>query len=174
MSEIADGLIFDTDSYKTSHFLQYPPGATHISSYIELRGGAYKNVLFFGLQIYLKGLKPVTADEIEAAKWEFEAHGEPFNESGWRLMLQRHGGLPPVRIQALREGSVVPTSTPLNSDHQYGCRFLVAAVLSRNATHADLVSNHGCYALDDDQAEPTELARKDVRRSRSRAALHAA
>jgi len=108
-----DGLIFDTDSYKASHFLQYPPGTTHVSSYIESRGGAYKNVLFFGLQIYLKGIKPITAAQIEAAKWEFEAHGEPFNEQGWRLMLKRHGGLPPVRIQALPEGSIVPTSTPL-------------------------------------------------------------
>jgi nicotinamide phosphoribosyltransferase len=113
MLDITDGLIFDTDSYKASHFLQYPPGTTHISSYIESRGGAYKNVLFFGLQIYLKGIEPITIEQIEAAKREFEEHGEPFNERGWRLMLERHAGLPPVRIQALREGSVVPTSTPL-------------------------------------------------------------
>ncbi len=110
-----DGIIFDTDSYKASHFLQYPPGTSFVSSYIESRGGAYTDVLFFGLQIYLQAYlaTPVTADQIAAAKWEFAEHGEPFNEAGWRLMLERHGGLPPLRIQALREGSIVPPLTPL-------------------------------------------------------------
>jgi len=110
-----DGIIFDTDSYKASHFLQYPPGTSFVSSYIESRGGAYEKILFFGLQIYLKTYlaTPITAEQIDAAKQEFAMHGEPFNVAGWRLMLTRHGGLPPVRIQALREGSIVSPFVPL-------------------------------------------------------------
>jgi len=110
-----DGIIFDTDSYKASHFLQYPLGTSYVSSYIESRGGAYEKILFFGLQIYLKTYltTPITAEQIDAAKQEFAMHGEPFNEAGWRLMLTRHGGLPPVRIQALREGSIVSPFVPL-------------------------------------------------------------
>jgi len=111
----SDGIIFDTDSYKASHFLQYPPGTSYVSSYIESRGGAYEKVLFYGLQIYLKNYltTPVTLAQIEAARQEFADHGEPFNEAGWRLMLERHGGLPPLHIQALREGSVVKPGIPL-------------------------------------------------------------
>ena len=60
-------LLLDTDSYKASHFLQYPPGAAYVSSYIESRGGDYKSSLFFGLQIYLKDVlsKPFTAADID-------------------------------------------------------------------------------------------------------------
>lgn len=54
--------ILNTDSYKTSHFLQYPPGATHVFSYVESRGGLYSCTLFFGLQAILKQelLRPIT------------------------------------------------------------------------------------------------------------------
>jgi len=41
--------ILNVDSYKTSHFLQYPPGAEIVSSYIESRGGRYADSVFFGL-----------------------------------------------------------------------------------------------------------------------------
>lgn len=47
-------LILNTDSYKASHFLQYPEGTTHVSSYIEARDGRYNEVLFFGLQAFIK------------------------------------------------------------------------------------------------------------------------
>jgi bifunctional NMN adenylyltransferase/nudix hydrolase len=44
-------LILDTDSYKLSHFLQYPPGTEGVNCYIEPRGGKLDDVVFFGLQI---------------------------------------------------------------------------------------------------------------------------
>lgn len=43
--------ILDTDSYKFSHWLQYPPGTRYVYSYIESRGGS--DALFFGLQHFL-------------------------------------------------------------------------------------------------------------------------
>ena len=61
-SQNRSSLVLDTDSYKLSHFLQYPPGTQFVSSYIESRGGALDRVVFFGLQAYIKStlLAPVT------------------------------------------------------------------------------------------------------------------
>ena len=48
--------IIDTDSYKASHFLQYPPNTTLVHSYLESRGSErnYTETVFFGLQYLLK------------------------------------------------------------------------------------------------------------------------
>ena len=43
-------LILNTDSYKASHWLQYPPGMDAMFSYVESRGGLYDRTVFFGLQ----------------------------------------------------------------------------------------------------------------------------
>ena len=48
------GVAGDTDSYKFSHPAQYVEGADKLMSYIESRGGDYKEVVFFGLQLILK------------------------------------------------------------------------------------------------------------------------
>ena len=42
-----------TDSYKATHWKQYPPGTESIYSYFESRGGRFDEVVFFGLQYYL-------------------------------------------------------------------------------------------------------------------------
>ncbi|MBK9082707.1 MAG: nicotinate phosphoribosyltransferase [Rhizobiales bacterium] len=110
-----NNILLDTDSYKASHFLQYPPGATHVSSYVESRGGAYDRTLFFGLQAWIKDalLTPFSARDIDEAEDFWTAHGEPFNRAGWEHILKTHGGFLPLRIEALREGSVVRTHTAL-------------------------------------------------------------
>lgn len=48
-----NNLILNSDSYKTSHWLQYPPGSEYMSSYVEARKGDH-DVLFFGLQALSK------------------------------------------------------------------------------------------------------------------------
>ena len=110
MASILSNPILNTDSYKASHYLQYPPEATAMFSYIESRGGRYDRTLFFGLQMLIKEYlcKPVTPAMIDQAKAFFTAHGEPFNEAGWRYLVDQYGGYLPVRIRAVREGSVVP------------------------------------------------------------------
>lgn len=42
--------ILNSDSYKTSHWVQYPPNTEYVSSYIEARGSSnqFDNVLFLG------------------------------------------------------------------------------------------------------------------------------
>lgn len=112
-----ENIIIDTDSYKASHYLQYPPGTTSMFSYIESRGGEYQNTVFFGLQYYLKKYLShrVTVEEVEEAKEFFEAHGEPFNYEGWMYIAKELEGKLPVRIRAVPEGSVVPTHNILVS-----------------------------------------------------------
>jgi nicotinamide phosphoribosyltransferase len=107
--------ILNTDSYKTSHYLQYPPGATRVFSYVESRGGAYDATLFFGLQAILKSefLTSVTAADVDEAEALLTAHGLPFNRAGWDLLVARHGGRLPIEIRAVAEGSVVPTHNAL-------------------------------------------------------------
>jgi nicotinamide phosphoribosyltransferase len=110
-SDISRLLILNTDSYKTSHYLQYPPGTTGVFSYIESRGGVHDRTLFFGLQYILKEYfsKPVTALDVELSQEVCQAHGVPFNRDGWMHIVNVHKGLLPVRICAVPEGAVVPT-----------------------------------------------------------------
>lgn len=119
-----ENLILNVDSYKTSHFLQYPPQTEKVSCYIESRGGQFQQTLFFGLQMYIKNylLKPITEQQIHQAKNIITAHGLPFNEAGWRHILDAHQGYLPIEIQALAEGSITPTNTAMlqivNTDPQ--------------------------------------------------------
>lgn len=109
------GVIFDTDSYKASHWLQYPPGTTSMTSYIESRGGEYPETVFFGLQYYLKEYlcRRVTVEEVEKAKVFFAAHGVPFNYEGWMYIAKDLNGKLPIRIRAVPEGTVLPTHNAL-------------------------------------------------------------
>lgn len=117
-------LILDTDSYKFSHYKQYPKGVTKNYAYYESRGGDYQNVIFFGLQYLLKEYlsKPISADDVYEAKQIAEAHGEPFNLNDWSRIVTEHKGYLPIRIKAVREGTLVPTRNVLmtveNTDPQ--------------------------------------------------------
>lgn len=110
-----DTIILNTDSYKLSHFVQYPEKTRYISSYIESRGGDYKASLFFGLQMFIKQylLKPITIEQIEEAKEIYALHGVPFNEEGWRYIVDCHQGKLPLEIQAIPEGTVIPIKNAL-------------------------------------------------------------
>ncbi len=110
-----DNLLLNTDSYKASHWLQYPPNTDATFFYVESRGGIHDRTLFFGLQAILKEYlsRPITHADVDEARDVFAAHGEPFNEAGWRYIVERHGGLLPIRIRAVPEGSVVPTHQAL-------------------------------------------------------------
>jgi nicotinamide phosphoribosyltransferase len=108
--------ILATDSYKHSHFLQYPPETRAMSAYIEARRNIFSDrVLFLGLQPFLMDYlsRPITMADIEEAEAITRAHGEPFNRPGWERILRVHGGYLPLSISALPEGMVVPTGVPL-------------------------------------------------------------
>ena len=108
-------IMFLTDSYKLSHYKQYPAGTSHIYSYFESRGGEFESVTFFGLQYllkeYLQG-KVVSQAKIDRATKLYEAHfgnSTLFNKEGWEYILHTHDGRLPICIKAVPEGTVIPT-----------------------------------------------------------------
>lgn len=107
--------ILRVDSYKASHFLQYPPNTTGMYSYLESRGGRWGTTVFFGLQYLLKEYisQPITREDVDGAAAFFAAHGEPFNRDGWMRVLEKHDGFLPIRIRAAPEGTIVPTNNIL-------------------------------------------------------------
>ena len=109
-------IILSTDSYKHSHFLQYPPEARVISAYVEARANDFSDqLLFLGLQPFLIDYlgTPITAADINEAELLCTAHGVPFNRAGWAAILSDHGGYLPIEIKALPEGMIVPAGVPL-------------------------------------------------------------
>jgi len=107
-------LILDTDSYKASHYRQYPKGTTKIYSYLESRGGRWDRLVWFGLQYILKILEQgVTRRDGNEANFFFDKHGLPFNYEGWMYIVGDLEGKLPVEIKAVPEGMVVPTHMPL-------------------------------------------------------------
>jgi len=112
---IKHSIVTDTDSYKFSQYNQYPEGTTHVYSYVESRGGIWKQTVFFGLQIFLKEYlsKGITQEDIDTAELIVTAHGEPFNRQGWEYILREHNGKLPLQIKAVPEGSVIPVKNVL-------------------------------------------------------------
>lgn len=108
-------LILDVDSYKVSHWLQYPPDTTAMYSYVESRGGRYPVTVFFGLQYILKRYLTQSIEPwmVEEANRLLTAHGLPFNYDGWRYIAEDLQGRLPVRIKAVPEGSVIPVHNVL-------------------------------------------------------------
>lgn len=119
--------IIDTDSYKSSHWLQYPARTELVHSYLESRGSErdWKHTVFFGLQYILKRyfLANFTQEMVEEAREVITAHGEPFNYEGWTSLIKKHGGRLPLRVRAVAEGSVVPLRNVLmtveNTDPEF-------------------------------------------------------
>ena len=119
--------VIDTDSYKASHWLQYPPRTTLVHSYLESRGSEreYQETVFFGLQYILKNYfsEPITKNEINEAAQMIPAHGLAFNQTGWQRLLEKHGGRLPLLIRAVPEGAVVPLHNALmtveNTDPEF-------------------------------------------------------
>lgn len=110
-----------TDSYKITHYKQYPPDVSKIYSYFECRrkkGSQFNEVVFFGLQYLLKKYltgRVVTEDKIQEAKLFYQMHFKQavFDEEGWRKILEKHDGRLPVRIKAVPEGRIVPRGNVL-------------------------------------------------------------
>ena len=111
---LSDGIYDDhpyfvtmTDSYRFSHYDQYPKDMVKMHSYMESRGGLYKDIVFFGLQYYLtrlEGSKGLPAWELNELEKLTKEHGVPFNKQGWEYINKL--GYLPVEIKAVAEGSI--------------------------------------------------------------------
>ncbi len=110
-----DNFLLMGDSYKFSHYLQFPKGTRATQYYIESRGGKYAQTLFFGLQYFIKRylLTPITQAHINEAEAMMLAHGLPFNRTGFEIILNEYQGYMPVTIKAVPEGTMIPILCPL-------------------------------------------------------------
>ncbi|CAF1169972.1 unnamed protein product [Didymodactylos carnosus] len=108
-----DNLLLKTDSYKVSHWKQYPSNTTFVYSYLESRGGSYESTVFFGLQYILKKHlvgKVVTREKLDEAAtfWKEHLKQDLVNYEMWEYIIEHHNGHLPIIIKAVPEGSVVP------------------------------------------------------------------
>lgn len=117
-----------TDSYKTTHAVQYPPGTSEVYSYFESRGGEFPLITFFGLQYLIKEyiLPPVTREEVEYGFERLGKHIGPAalqNKTAWLKLVEKHGGKFPIEIKAVPEGTTVGTKNVLvtvrNTDPEF-------------------------------------------------------
>ncbi|PSH02606.1 MAG: nicotinate phosphoribosyltransferase [Acidobacteria bacterium] len=121
--------IIGTDSYKITHWWQYPPDAEIIYSHLMSRGGFWKNTLFNGLQGILLQFfvgQVFTKEDVEDARKKMFAHfgnDKAFNYAGWMRLLEKHGGKLPLKIRAVAEGTLVPVKNCLmtieNTDPEF-------------------------------------------------------
>lgn len=117
---MTNNIILNADSYKFSHmakgqvhnFGQYPEHIIQQVSYIEPRvGGQFDTSVFFGLQAFIKEylLTPITLRDVNEAEEILTAHGEPFDRMKWEYIIKQHNGFLPIVIEAVEEGTVMPT-----------------------------------------------------------------
>lgn len=72
MTHFSGNILLLADAYKYSHHKLYYPGTTRIYSYLESRGGAFDETVFFGLQYLLKNYlegSVITREKIDEAIW---------------------------------------------------------------------------------------------------------
>ena len=107
--------ILDVDSYKVSHFKQYPKSTQNLSAYIEARDLNNQELVFFGLQAFIKKylLNPITMEDINEAEQFYMDHIGIFNRQDWEYILNQHNGFLPLEIQSIDEGSIVDNPIPL-------------------------------------------------------------
>lgn len=115
-----DNFLIMTDSYKMSHYKLLPQGITQMYSYMEARGGDMDYTVFYGLQYlllkYMVGVRVTHEDITEAKYYNFKHFGfDCFNTDMWTKILEKHGGKLPLRIKAVKEGTVVPVKNCLMS-----------------------------------------------------------
>lgn len=124
MNRYENNRLLMTDSYKNSHFLQYPDDVQIVFSYIESRGGEFDEAVMFGLQAFLDRYwsQPITQQEVNAAQRVSAMHGVPFNREGWDIVLNEHDGYLPLEIRAVPEGTVVPVKNVLVTVHNTDAR----------------------------------------------------
>lgn len=121
MSQFQLNPLLNVDSYKHSHFVQYPAGARSLSSYVEARKDNsdlnITEVVLFGLQAWIKDYlrTKVTHEHVDEAVAILKLHGVPFSEKGFRKLVDDHGGYWPVVIRAVPEGLPVPLDNVLAS-----------------------------------------------------------
>lgn len=118
-----NNVLLMADSYKLSHYKQYPEGTEYVYSYIEARKGEYP-VVVLGIHDFVEMIQgELQSGNIQELQEIAEEHGVPFNEGWWDLLEDYHGKGFPVKVMGVPEGTVVnpgtPVATIVNTDPKY-------------------------------------------------------
>lgn len=114
-----ENIIMLADAYKYSHHKLYYPGTTKIYSYLESRGGAMEDTVFFGLQYIIKNylagevITKEAVDEAEQVLNSIFGRKDVFDRSKFDYIIEKYNGRLPVTIKAVKEGTVVPVKNVL-------------------------------------------------------------
>lgn len=105
--------LISTDAYKITHWLQRPEGVKKFLSYGEARfGGQHSEICFFGMQYIIKEYfmrVPTIEDLNEAEEDSMSCFGfKYFPRHIWEKVINL--GYFPLRIRAVKEGTVLATS----------------------------------------------------------------
>lgn len=112
-----------TDSYKATHFRLYPD-ALKMTAYGEFRSGFENDetdtrIVFYGIRYIIENYVCIkyTVQDVEMASSFFQTHNAgatpfPFPKDLFLKFIRENDGYFPVKIQALREGSVVYPHVP--------------------------------------------------------------
>lgn len=130
-----------TDSYKISHYVQYPD-CRKMVAYAEFREGFNKDkedtrLIFYGIQHLLETYvtRQWTKDDVNKAAVFFSSHmapgytNFPFPKELMSRFVQQNNGYFPVKLEALPEGTCVHAHCPvfqITAENEYAplCTFL--------------------------------------------------
>lgn len=132
LSKLEPNLILLSDGYKYSHPDFYPEDLTYMCSYLESRGGKFKETLFFGLQYVIK---KYLVGRVLSENMVYEAEEKLNGKNGvfsgddvfptqkWLDLVRKHNGVVPVSIKAVPEGEIIPVKNVLtlieNTDEDF-------------------------------------------------------
>src|SRR5579859_3539080 len=106
-------MMLTSDTYKYSHWKQYPPGTEYVYSYMESRCGEFcDDMVVAGIQVVLEDIAYLASvhEPLVMRKAFFAKHfgsDKIYNEKGFERLWEKYHGRLPVVIKALPEGTVV-------------------------------------------------------------------
>jgi nicotinamide phosphoribosyltransferase len=108
-------IINAADCYKFSHPFVISKSVDGLTAYIEARHGWADEVVFFGLQAYIREYlsKPITFEDIDLEEQIAKSALIPFHREMWDHIVTNYNGFLPVKIQALPEGTPVKHGIPV-------------------------------------------------------------
>lgn len=112
---ISKSIIFNTDSYKYPQWQQYPPNTRYVYSYIESRGGKWKDLIYLSFlhAFFDEYFQPITQEDIDLASELIPMQGLPFYREGWQYILDEYDGKLPLVIHSAKEGTIIPVKNVL-------------------------------------------------------------